>query len=586
VTDASQDPRPDQPTGATAEWAEGSLLPLARIRDLFVVLGKALRAHQLYDENNPVYQRFVSELQRSFRELWEEEGLDRLPVQVEEDRLVVDGEEVYRSESRTDSLAFLFYKDGVREIVFLPGIEEEELPRFLDVLKRARDLRPEGDDLLTVLWEEDLQYLQYSYQDLLAEGVDLPEPGDGFAGGFQQVLQAEVGETGAAAGEEAAAGEQATEPAPATVSAEDFNPTLYSLDPKEMERIQEELQAEMQRDLRTDVLAALFDRLEEPEFPERQTEILEIFRTLLPNLLSRGALRSAAAVLDEITRLLAAEGVLQGEQRELASRILDEISEAETLKELVQALEDGSIVPATADLATFLQYLRAGALGPLVRAAEGIQETAIREVLQKAVVGIARRHPQALAACLSDADPVVAAGACRLVGTMRLAEAGPKVAELLRHPSAQVRLAAVETAMELKASTAVGALQRALGDPDREVRIAAARALGSLRFRPAAPAFRDIIRGKAIRQADISEKIAVFESYGMLQDPEAYDLLDALLNGRGLFGRRESGEMRACAALALGKIGGPDSREILEKAAGDADPVVRSAVSRAMRGEG
>ena len=63
-------------------------------------------------------------------------------------------------------------------------------------------------------------------------------------------------------------------------------------------------------------------------------------------------------------------------------------------------------------------------------------------------------------------------------------------------------------------------------------------------------------------------------------------LLDGFLNGRGFLGRKESGEIRACAALALGKMKAPEATAALEKAAEEQDPVVRSAVSRALRGEG
>ena len=38
------------------------MLPVAPVKELFVTFSKALRAFQLYDENNPVYQRFVSAL--------------------------------------------------------------------------------------------------------------------------------------------------------------------------------------------------------------------------------------------------------------------------------------------------------------------------------------------------------------------------------------------------------------------------------------------------------------------------------------------------------------------------------------------
>ena len=177
-------------------WGGLTNLPVAQVRELFVVLGKALRAFQLYDENNPVRQRFVESLRQAVAQLWAE--CDRLTLSVEEERILLGDQEVYRAESRSDSLAFLFFKDGVREITFLPGLEQDELVRFLGVLQRARKLTPEGDDLLTVLWEEDLQFFQYQYVDFLAEGVDLPVPG---SGNTQQEMRA-VLEAEAEEGEE------------------------------------------------------------------------------------------------------------------------------------------------------------------------------------------------------------------------------------------------------------------------------------------------------------------------------------------------------------------------------------------------
>lgn len=584
----TQTPSDPETLDAVAAPDEGDLAPLpyAEIGELFVVLSKALRAHQLYDENNPVYQRFVSQLAEALRGLWQD--MDRLHVHVEEDRFLWMGEQVYRSTSRTDSLAFLLHKDGIRDFTFHPGLEEHELTDLLLVLNRARDLRPEGDDLLTVLWEKDLQYFTYSYIDLLAEGIHLPSAGEGYSGGFQDIIQAELQSDpeDLAAAKQGVEGEQGETREASVVSAEDFNPTLYSLDPLEMQRIQSEVELEMRRDLRGDVLAALFDRVEEPRFPQRQQEILEVFRALLPNLLSRGSLRAAGSVIEEIARLRASENALAPEQRALAEEILDQLSGSGSMGELINALEDGTISPDPVELAALLRHLRAGALKPLLRGAEGVEDRKIKVVIQDAVKSIGSKYFEAIIDCMGSEDPVVVVGACSLAGKIQLAEAAPLVADLVYHEVPSVRLAAVEAALDLKASTAATALQEALTDPDRAVRIAAARALGALRYRPAAQAFKEVMERKAIRAADISEQIAFFESYGLVQDPEGVRFLDGFLNGRGFLGRKETGEIRACAALGLGKIGTPEAMAALEKARGGEDPVVRSAVNRALRGEG
>jgi HEAT repeat protein len=60
--------------------------------------------------------------------------------------------------------------------------------------------------------------------------------------------------------------------------------------------------------------------------------------------------------------------------------------------------------------------------------------------------------------------------------------------------------------------------------------------------------------------------------------------LDGMLHGKSLFGRREDAEMRACAAVALGRIASPRAQESLRRAVGEKDVVVRNAVNRALRG--
>jgi len=566
------------------DW-EGGATDAAAIQSLFVTLGKTFRAYQLYDENNPVRRRFIDQLRTEFTQLWQD--CEKLVVRVDEDHLYIEDTEVYKSESRNDSLAFLFFKDGVREIAFLPGIETHELELFLGVLQKARKLVPEGDDLLTVLWETDLRFFEYQYVDLLAEGVSLPEAGAGNTQAeLQRALEAEdqelADEEEERPGQAGAADEQ---PAPQTVKQDDFNPTLYALDRREMEAIATELKKELARDTRADVLNALFDRLEEPHNRARQSEILRILATLLPNFLSRGALVPATGVLQELRRLESTQGVFD-EQRIVESRaILDRVSAPEAIQELIQALFDGTIRASASQLSGFLQFLRGGALSPLLRASETVEHKELQAVLRKAVQGIANRNRAAVVKLLDEEDPTLAAGAARLAGDLQIAEAGPALTHLLDHADKDVRLAAVEAAVTLKASTVASALLRTLEDSEREVRIAAAKALGALQYRPAAKALGAIVRGRAIRTADISEKVAVFQAFGIVAEADGIEVLDGLLNGKGFLGKREPTDIRAAAALALGRMPGPEARAVLERATQDDDPVVRSNVNRALRSE-
>lgn len=563
-------------------WDED--LPVGEVKTLFTTLGKAFRAYQLYDENNPVRQRFVDSLRGDFRTLWA--LTDRLVLRVTEEHFLLGETPVYHTENRNDSLAFLFFKDSVREVTFLPGVEEEELVSFLGVLQKARKLVPEGDDLLTVLWEADLQFFLYQYVDLLAEGVSLPEAGPGNSPAeMQAALAATADEEEQGPPESGQAGAE-QEQGPQTVSQDDFNPTLYALDPEEMKVLAAELKKEMERDLSSDVLAALLDRLEEPENRERQSEILGILKALLPSFLSRGQIAAATQVLQELRALEDQEGRLDEQRLAECREIVHEISTPEGITELIQALSDGTIRASATQFGAFLHFLGAEALAPLLRSSESVDHKELQAVLRHAVQGMADLNRGAVVKLMEEDDAVLAAGAVRLASEMQIAEAGPALVGVLAHADPAVRFAAIEAVTSLKASIAADALEQMLDDPERDIRIAAVRALGELEHRPAARVLAEILESKEIRIADISEKVAFFEAFGVLADDDGVDLLGRLLNRKRFLGKREPSEIRAAAALGLGKVGSQAARDALGHSSHDDDAVVRSNVGRAMRGEG
>src|SRR5436190_22910098 len=97
------------------------------------VLVKAQRAQQLYLPNNPVYQKTMESLQGAFRHVWE--STDDLVLEVGEHDLRWEGHSVYVQPSRNESISWVFYKDGVRQITFQRGVEEREIFGVLDVVQ-------------------------------------------------------------------------------------------------------------------------------------------------------------------------------------------------------------------------------------------------------------------------------------------------------------------------------------------------------------------------------------------------------------------------------------------------------------------
>jgi hypothetical protein len=481
-----------------------------------------------------------------------------------------------------ESLPFLFYRDGVRFLTFLPGFEQE-IDAFLGVLDRARVLDQRADDdMVTLLWQAEFVNFQYTYVDALAEGLVIPE-----ATGERQVGVGFDMPAGAAAAEAAAAPEpyavQGGQPPVAQlVTREDFAETLYFLDGAEFDQLAAMVQQELKREVRRDVVTALFDRLEDDDV-DRRGEILGILRQLMPTFLAGGELGSASLVLTELSGVLQA-GILAERERERAEEIFRELSEPGVLTQLLTAVENGSIDPAGPELGVFLAHLEPRTMPQLLQAIETSTMPALQERLRFAMQGLAETHQGHLIEMLRAESVDVVRGAARIVAQLGLGKAAAPLADLLRHPAVAIRQVAVEALASLRNAPALDALRSALEDADRDVRVAAARGLAAARYLPAREALSAIIEGRAIREFDLTEKIAFFEAFGAVAAPDSVKLLDRLLNGRRLFGR-ESAELRACAAMALGKMATPAARASLEKALGETEPLVRNAVAKALRGE-
>ena len=555
-------------------------LTAKEVHEFFAALDKAVRARRLYAANNPAYRAFLSNLRNTIVGLWD--STHSLECNVEENGFHWNDQVFAPGEGR-EILSFQFYKDGIRALTFLPGFENE-IERFMDVMGRARQIdSSSADDMVTLLWEQEFSSLLYSYVDALAEGLEIPDghPAINLDKIDLTLVSADITGTDESNTSMPPSVQQGQPFVAQSISRDDFNETLYFLEPQELDYLRQEVEKEWQRDIKADVLAAMFDRLEDPS-SKRQTDILRIFRQLLPAYLSSGDLRSASIILIELNEILERRDVLGETQGRDAQELFSELSETVVLNQLLKSLEEGAIDPTGDELAIFLRYLRPDALEPLVRAVETTKVAELQFRLRGAIEGLGRAHPQILMDLLKSDDEVTVTGATKLVGQITLSSAVPNIAGLLAHPSALVRRAVVEALVLIRSGAALDALQQALEDQEREVRIAAARGLGSLRYQPARARLEQVLQGKIVRDTDLTEKIAFFEAFGAVANAESVNMLDKLLNGKSLL-RKQSAELRACAAMALGKVGTPASRAALERAAKDENAMVRNAVIKALR---
>jgi len=256
----------------------------ALVEELLRSFGKAARAHQLYLPNNPIYKSAHDALRAGFLPLWEE--TDELVLAFTENEVRWEGIAVLSESSRgSDSLPWLFYKDGVRELRLLRGFEAEELDKLLGIMQRVRKASPDEDDLLTLLWEGDFVFLRYRYLDLTLETAPVLAEGERIRGDDDADTRVEP--------------EEEPPTRAGVVNMSDFDGTLYFLDEREIEYLQAEVDREYRSDLRQNVIAILMDIFEQQAETAVRDEVIEQLDVLMVHMLSAAQFQNVAYLMRE-----------------------------------------------------------------------------------------------------------------------------------------------------------------------------------------------------------------------------------------------------------------------------------------------
>ena len=542
----------------------------AAVENLLQVFTKGLRAIQLYLPNNPVYQRSIANVTGAFAPVWEE--CAELELEVGETEFRWDSATVL-SQPKAESLAWVLYKDGVRSLTFMPGVEDGEIVRFLEVVNKARHLPPESnDDLLTLLWEANLESIQYDYVDLTAAdhhpieaSTEEPPPAT------MAEIRREVEE------------EPEPQRPPGLVDLEEFDSTLYFLDPKEIQYLKGEVDREYAQNLRGNVLSMLFDLLELQTYATVRAELISIVENFIPYLLAAGDFQSVAYVLREIRAVRQRARELLDEHRVTLEELPAKLSQSDTLAQLLQSLDEAHVHPTEEELGELFRELRPEALETLLAWLPRLTNQRVRELLGNSTRRLAAAHPDRLAAAIASDDEAVVLEAIRVVGHVKLPPVVPALGRALKQDIPAIRRAAVSALAAIGSPGALKELETAVDDEDRDVRVGAVRAFANRGYRGGFSKIEAIVSGNSLRQADLTEKTAFFEAYGTLAGPSGIKKLQSMLRAKGFIKRKEDPETRACAAMALGKIGTPEAKDILNAAAQDKDPLVRNAVGRAIR---
>jgi HEAT repeat protein len=561
----------------------------ALVSDLLRQLDKTVRAHQLYPSHNTQYIKTVENLRTAFRAVWQETSGISLQIS-DTDLTWCDVTVLSEPEKVSDSLPWTLFKDGVREITLTRGFEGDELEKLLDIIPLVRRAQDHEDDILTLLWEQEFVFLTYRFIDNVS-GQGAPLDPSATPGRWPAQISASDTKEAVAAVKRRRAADRGTtgssdetgrlDRALVALAAEETvapaaaigAPTSYLL--REIER-------EYSADLRRDVVDVLLDIFELNDDAAVREEVAGHLDAMMLHLLTGLHFGNVAHLLRESGVALERAPVTPAMRASLG-RLGERVSDPGLLGPLLASVNESAAPPAVDEFADFVGRLQPRALGTLFIWSAEAKHPAVRRVLAEAADRIAESNPEELVKLISSPDTVVAAEAVKRAAASRSEAAVPALAKVLGLDDERLRVAAVESLAEIATPRALFALERAIEDKNRGIRLTAVKTLTSASHKGVLARVTELVKAREIRDADRTERLALFELFGTICGDAGVPVLDAMLNGpQGFFKRKSDPEVRSCAAAALGRIGTAAARKTLERCRDEKDLIVRRAVMRAL----
>ena len=555
---------------------------ISRVRAVLTLLEAGLQTIPTGSPGDPIHEQGMEKVRVGFKGLWER--LSGLPLTVTEHGLQWEADDVLPVDDEHDGLARALSAAGIRFLAFSPGVEEEEVVTFLAAIHRSRSLTHEDvDDLTTLLWTADFQYIRWKSLEV--------EPASQEAAEVARPVVEEVRPAASATGPKADEVRRRVEKevdtggsVPSIVDLEAYESTLYFLDTTEIRYLKEEVEREYAQDLGRNVLSLLFDTFELQTDSEVRAEIIAILTDLLPQLLVVGDFRSVAYLLSEARLILKRAPEIESDLLTQLNQLTGALSAPGAVTQLMHALDQVGVEPSEEELAEVLRELRPDGFASTLKWLNRLSEPDACELLGRAVGRVVEARPGVIMTALDSGEDVVIVEALRIIEEQGLSGLSKQLEGLADHDEVRVRSALVAVLLRVPTADGLRLLVSLLQDSDPDIRIAAVQGLSAHTYRGALQNIEAVVLNRD-DELDLTEQRAFFEAYGSIAGEAAVPKLKTLIFGGGLGRGRGDSDTRACATLALGRVGTRSARLILQKVTEDRDVVVRTAAARALRQE-
>ncbi len=567
-------PVPEQETVDEKESVDPE--ELESVKDLIQSLIKTAKTLKIYLPNNPIHQKHLQELTEKFSVHLKDFG--SLVLGIQQFQLFFHDEPVYENTNRLESMAFKLYVDGMREIIFHEGLEQEEILNLLDALERDYDPSNPNDDMVTLLWEMHLAHVSYSISEEIFEEDDLVQqvqiPDDPNQAREQQTfLKKEI--------------QKAAEEFEAEGAKRPNRPysQVFQLNEEEIQHVKDLMVVEEKRDLRLEMITILGSILEIEGEDQAFEEAMIASRRVLGILIMQGDFVHSTKMLEVYRNLQTLSPALSSHHQSHLLQALNWAGEKENFQEIEKMLKVGNLED-TENFSKFLFLLTHSAIPSLIELLGNINQMKVRRLVCEALVALGRDDISGLVEGLRDSRWYVVRNLVYVLGKIRNPKAIDHFRRLTRHPELKVRKEILQAISLMPQEQIEGICLNFLKDPDDSIRQQAIRWLTSWDSQEGLKALQKMVSEEVFKEREFSEKKEVFESIAKIGKDQMVPYLDGFLGKKMRFwlSNAVQDELSLCAASALRRIGTEAALSVLQGGAESRNKVTREACKKALVG--
>ena len=553
---------------------------LTSVTQLLRSLDRASKNVRTFGQKNAVAQKFFGQFYTELTTHLTTYGV--LAFIVQRDGLFFKDELVYGSQTgdATENFAFKFYSDGIREIAFHQGIEEEDVLFFFDALwDTVGEAGTEDDDIVTRLWARNLSTLTIvtadevmkisELDDVLTPQAKAPEEGS---------LRDALAEANAKDAKDKSEGQQRRPRLTSGVMG-------YEVSEQEMAELAKEIETESRRDSMLYILDILTAVLSSERSPELLNRLFDIFQGVLKSLIQGGHWSTAEHVLGLLSDAEAIRpDLLDGHKAKLRA-LFDQLASPEFITSIQQYLNTAD-QPRTDGLPNVLLMMGSSAVPALCTLLGNLEQPAHQTLVVNALVELAKDAPEAVARHLSDRRPAFVRNLLSLITRWNNPKLAENVEKILRYPDPLIRREAIRTLAILRPSGTAVKLIPLINDPDEGVRLATLKPLLTGNYTAPFSCWEPIVTAETFGDRPPAERRHIFHAMRATAGDEAVPYWTTLLTEWGWTNRKKREELALIAVDALAKLSTAAAQAALDTGTKKGTTAVKQACATALAGVG